>query len=666
MAVLSTRLDGISSPSELRSALSRAVGLEGTDDPAGLVDAVSRRVPPSALWILDGAEAARRALDDVLPHLLDAEASLRLLITSRAPLEQVGGVRLVLPPLEVGTADDPGPAMHLFSVLAGLSIDAASAPDRAAVAEVCARADGVPLALELLAGSAERLGLQAMAGRPMAPGGGVDASVSVALDALAPSCRRVVTRLSPLPHGAGTELALAVSGASSDSLGALLAPAVHERILLVVADGDGVRYRCAEPVREAIAAVAPPEDLAAVVALFGELGREVGDLYGPADAAALARLRTELDNLRHLLATTGGEPGLRLAIASARAFGELGLGAEGSSWLQDHLAASPAASPGLRARAAIAAARLRGELDVSGADAPALQVAVTEAERAGDWRLWLLGSELLAVAIMWTGEDLEGGLDLLVGPSTQDRLDLVGEEWFRIHRLAIGSMVPAVSGHYRYARSCLDGLADRYLALGDLSSALDVLFRRAFLARADGDVEGAAADLDAARELEVAGLARGTAAFLEAEAAHLARARRDPRARDLLAAAVDRLERAGSSRVAAVHRRDLGTWMAEDGDARRARQELRAALPTLLRSDRRGAALALAALSDLATSSRARSRLARAAGVVLRSGRGAEPTPAQQAVLARVLESVPDAASAEDLDDEAILDLAGVRSHGPT
>jgi hypothetical protein len=232
--------------------------------------------------------------------------------------------------------------------------------------------------------------------------------------------------------------------------------------------------------------------------------------------------------------------------------------------------------------------------------------------------------------------------------------------------MAIGSMAPAAGGHYQFSRACLDGLADRYLALGDVSSALDVLFRRAFLARADGDIEGAAGDLDAAREIEGDGLALGTVALLEAEEAHLARARSDPGAIELLAAAVDRLERAGSTRVAAAHRRDLGGWRAEDGDARGARDDLRAALPTLLRQDRRGAALALAALAELSASARARARLAGAAASVLRDATGAEPTPAQQAVLARVVGTVLDAASAAELEDEAILDIAGVRSHPAT
>ncbi|MEV3852978.1 BTAD domain-containing putative transcriptional regulator [Streptomyces sp. NPDC050095] len=149
---------------DLAGAVAAALGLR--DEPARgagpterLADALRGR---DALLVLDNCEHVIDAAADLTYALLRAAPRLRILATSQEPLglaaagEQVHAVE----PLE------PADAAALFTARAIASapgFDPALDPD--AIAEICRRLDGVPLALELAATRVRALGVRELAAR---------------------------------------------------------------------------------------------------------------------------------------------------------------------------------------------------------------------------------------------------------------------------------------------------------------------------------------------------------------------------------------------------------------------------------------------------------------------------------------------------------------------
>jgi predicted ATPase len=97
---------------------------------------------------------------------LPAADDLRVLATSREPLGLAGETRYRLPPLGLPTAGPPGSdgrseAVALFTdrarqVVPGFALDGETGP---LVAQIVARLDGMPLAIELAAARVEALGV---------------------------------------------------------------------------------------------------------------------------------------------------------------------------------------------------------------------------------------------------------------------------------------------------------------------------------------------------------------------------------------------------------------------------------------------------------------------------------------------------------------------------
>src|SRR5262249_45827102 len=99
------------------------------------------------LVVLDNCEHLLDATAALIKTMLNACAGLRLLVTSREPIGVPGEVTWRLPASSV--ADE---AIELFLARARLARPQFNAADAtAAVAEICRRLDGVPLAIELAA-----------------------------------------------------------------------------------------------------------------------------------------------------------------------------------------------------------------------------------------------------------------------------------------------------------------------------------------------------------------------------------------------------------------------------------------------------------------------------------------------------------------------------------
>jgi predicted ATPase/DNA-binding SARP family transcriptional activator len=152
----------------LPGSVAEALGLERPDGAGAVptdrrafdrvVDALQGR---QALLVLDNAEHLADDVASLSKQLLEALPDLRLLVTSREPLHLTGETLWSLPSLGVPPADAPVDLTSLTDHGATrLFLDRATATDpsfeptdgdAAAIAQLCRRLDGIPLAIEIAA-----------------------------------------------------------------------------------------------------------------------------------------------------------------------------------------------------------------------------------------------------------------------------------------------------------------------------------------------------------------------------------------------------------------------------------------------------------------------------------------------------------------------------------
>lgn len=136
----------VADPALVISAIARALGVHDSGRQSLLESLRLWLAERRALLVLDNFEhllEAGRVVDD----LLAACPRLTLLITTRAALRVPLKDELVLAPLPVATATE----LFLERARAGLPTFALDADNAPAIAELCRRLDGLPLAIELAA-----------------------------------------------------------------------------------------------------------------------------------------------------------------------------------------------------------------------------------------------------------------------------------------------------------------------------------------------------------------------------------------------------------------------------------------------------------------------------------------------------------------------------------
>lgn len=209
------------------------------------------------LLVLDSCDLAPGAAEELVGALLADAPSARFLLTSRVELGVPGAVTFTLGPLATGTPEDPGPAALLAADAA--LVRRSQLRDRwDAVAKICERADGVPLALELL-------GAAHVDGAPLDPGdAGLGDAVAVALDSLPSEARYFVNVLRVLPFGVGVRFLGELADLGSAAVQRGLGPAVRAGLVVSSSTRDaGTRVRLLDPVRDHLGVEA---SLASVVA----------------------------------------------------------------------------------------------------------------------------------------------------------------------------------------------------------------------------------------------------------------------------------------------------------------------------------------------------------------------------------------------------------------
>ncbi|MFM9108622.1 MAG: ATP-binding protein [Chloroflexota bacterium] len=150
-------LAAVREPAQALSAIAAGCGVPGPGEIAGARDLAALLAGRRLLLVLDNFEQLLDAAPDVA-RLAAGAPLLRLLVTSRAPLRLGGEQVLPVGPLALPAATDAAaraaaPAVHLF-IERARAVDPAFAPgpeDLEAVAAVCGRLEGMPLAIELAA-----------------------------------------------------------------------------------------------------------------------------------------------------------------------------------------------------------------------------------------------------------------------------------------------------------------------------------------------------------------------------------------------------------------------------------------------------------------------------------------------------------------------------------
>jgi predicted ATPase/DNA-binding CsgD family transcriptional regulator len=381
-----------------------------------VADAIVAHLLPAQLLLLDNCEHLLAAVGDLVAELLTQSPDLQVLATSRGALHVRGEQILSVLPLEVPLPESPpdevraAPAVALFEQRAQAADSRfhLTAQNATAVAEVCRRLDGLPLAIELAAARSTVLSPAALlallsqrlrvlvAGPRDAPARHqtIQDAIAWSYDLLTPAEQAFFRRLAVFAGGWTLEAAAAVGGLELlEALNALDA-LVDQGLVVhrIDADAPAPRFSMLETIRafglERLSERGEDDNARdRHAAFFRDL---VVDLYAafPGDKSWLVRVAPDEDNLRQALEHV-------LDRADTLTLSELCSGlepfwvtrsqfAEGRRWLELAIAQDDGQPPFLRARSRAAAGTFlvfHGEFDLA---TPILEEAVALARECGE------------------------------------------------------------------------------------------------------------------------------------------------------------------------------------------------------------------------------------------------------------------------------------------
>ncbi|HZQ36416.1 MAG TPA: tetratricopeptide repeat protein, partial [Dehalococcoidia bacterium] len=393
-------------PALVPQQISERIGVEDTDDASLTAAIAAAMVQQAALLVLDNCEHLPDACARLVAALLDRCPRLVVLATSREPLYVRGEQVYPVSPLAVpkDAAPAAAPSQRTAAANAAPDEDAATArrfveraralrPDfalggdaAAAVAVICRRLDGLPLAIEIVAAQVRLLSPSQIAARLnrrlQAVVGNVHnadprhrtlrALIDWSYESLSGAEPTVLRRLAVFSGGWSLEAAEAVCGGAevpTDAMLGTLGALVDKSLVVADTTAETARYHLLESIREY-----GFEQLAAAVER-DQVGRRhfqfyaalaeaaAAELRGTAQLAWLRRLEVEHNNLRTALQWAVEHQELEAALGLARALAphwdSRGHLSEGRRWLESLLEMQTAACPPkLHAQALLAAGRL--------------------------------------------------------------------------------------------------------------------------------------------------------------------------------------------------------------------------------------------------------------------------------------------------------------------
>ena len=420
----------LTDPALVPASVAQALGVPERDVPtpaAGLARALADR---ELLVVLDNCEHVLEGAAGLVATLLAQCRRVRFLATGRERLDVPGELVFPVPSLRL-PADGSAAAVAaseagmLFAARAGAASPAfeLSADNSAAVAQVCAQLDGIPLAIELAAVRCPALGPAELAARlydhpgllsggPARPGRhrSLAALVGWSYELLDEAERRLLARLSVLRGGfdLGTAERVAAGGPLRPEAIAGLLASLAGKSLVRIGDGAAIRYSLLETVRRFAAGqlAASGEETAVRLRLLdwalGEARSAEATVGSTGWAAWASRLSAGQDSIRAALswALGGQEPeaGRELAARLARWWIATGRYSEAGQFLTTAAGIPGPAAPGIQARVMIGAAWSAFHIGDNRRAAPLAADGLACARYAGEPPLEVWGRNLLAEA----------------------------------------------------------------------------------------------------------------------------------------------------------------------------------------------------------------------------------------------------------------------------
>ncbi len=303
------------------------------------------------LLVLDACERTISRCALLIDRLLAMNKDLRVLATSRAPLGAQHERIWRLEPFELPAA------MDFFSARLQALRPQAAASDRASIASICRRLDGVPLLLELAAARARvmtphelalrlGIGLDVLAGSA-AGGGSLAATFAWSYRLLSPAEQRVFRRIGIFPSSFTSADAAELDGESSHAQVAQTLAKLVDLSLLERLGESGEVFVLLRPLRDfAQQMLSQQQEFRAFAERFAALTHRfvterAGAMAGPAPQAAFEEIARRWADIGATLGIYFHDndvaAGLDIAFGLTRYWFDRGGSAEGAFWLRTAL-----------------------------------------------------------------------------------------------------------------------------------------------------------------------------------------------------------------------------------------------------------------------------------------------------------------------------------------
>jgi predicted ATPase/DNA-binding CsgD family transcriptional regulator len=515
--------------------IAQTLGLREVEEPSQFESLKAFLRDKHLLLLLDNFEQVLAAAP-ALVELLLACPSIKILVTSRAILHVEGEYEFTVPPLSLpDPLHLPAPEELLHYAAVALFVERAQAvkpnfvlseDNAAAIAQICIRLDGLPLALELAAARSKLLSPQALLGRlthrfAVLTGGRQDAptrqqtlrdTISWSYDLLTVEEQRCFRRLAIFVGGCTLEAAEAVcnvpiyrglsAGEADHSLPAIdLVASLLDKSLLQQSDrgGDEPRLLMLETIREyALETLVDAGELEATGELHAMYYLALAEqsepeLFGRQQHLWVDRLTRDSENIRAALLWLRGrrqhqELLLRLAGSLGWFWYMCGRLSEGMLWLEHALRGTGqdvAISARIKALCYEAFIALHlGQIDLHTSRA---QECLTLARQQRDYRCFALASWSLVHYLLARGDVLgarvqaEETMAFALVPGSRD------EDWLMACALnALGTVI-LYQGDYAQTQDLYERAAALFKKAGDLwlYGEMHLGFADVYLARGD-------------------------------------------------------------------------------------------------------------------------------------------------------------------------------------
>ena len=424
----------LTSSDAVGSLVADVVGVEPGTDGGSVAAIVEQLATRQLLLVLDNCEHVLDAAATLADAIVRGCPEVMVLATSREGLGVAGERIIAVGSLALPRVDDP-PDVVLATDAVSLFVSRArdvrpfAADDDdtiGAIAQVCRRLDGIPLALVLAAARTQSLSVAEIArhldnrfqlltrGARTALGRHqtLRAAIDWSFDLLDDAERRVLARASVFAGGFTLDAATAVCGSptmTAIEMLDLVDGLVRRSMLIAGEDATRTRYRMLETIRQYAAERLEADEDAAETSRAHldwcvSFAREAGEqLRGPDDAAWVASTESELDNIRaalHFAASIGDLDAANALLASApigalwdnrlgASFAAIARGVAPILREPDH----PVCAALLSLLALDAALRFAGDEAVELAERACVVARRHDVSpRAGPWLAWLLSS----------------------------------------------------------------------------------------------------------------------------------------------------------------------------------------------------------------------------------------------------------------------------------